>query len=211
MAYDSDMNEHRAPHELVQKIEAILFSEGGPVSLKKIAQIVGVEELEVQGALQLLSESLAHRGITLVVSHAEAVLVVAESARSTIEGMYERELGKEIGEAGLEVLAILLYRGPSTRAQIDYIRGVNTSSTIRTLIARGLVERISNPHDAREYVYRPTTEALAYLGVTRVEDLPEYGTITRELAMFEKTGPFAESHGGDPAHRDTATEASTGE
>jgi len=194
---------------LLQNLEAILFSEGGPVSLRKISHVLGIPELEVEGALQLLSELLGERGIALVVSGSEAALVVNEVARPTIETMYEKELSREIGEAGLEVLAILLYRGASTRAQIDYIRGVNTSTTIRTLIARGLIEHTQNPTDAREYLYRPTTECLAYLGVTRLEDLPEYGTITRELATFEKSGPFAENHGGDPAHRDTAPDANT--
>ena len=53
-----------------------------------------------------------------------------------IREAYRRELGREIGDAGLEVLSIVLYRGPSTRSEIDYIRGVNTSSTIRTLLSR---------------------------------------------------------------------------
>ena len=99
----------------------------------------------------------------------------------------EKELSREIGEAGLEVLAIVLYRGPSTRSQIDYIRGVNTSSTVRTLLARGLIERASNPNDSREYLYRPTTELLAHLGVSGVTDLPDCATISSELAAFEAT------------------------
>ncbi len=94
------------------------------------------------------------------------------------------------------MLAIILYKGPSTRAQIDYIRGVNTSSTIRTLAARGLVERIPNPNDAREYLYRATSELIAYLGVTEATNLPDYGKITSELAAFEaqQKSPFDNIH-----------------
>ena len=110
----------------------------------------------------------------------------------------EDELGREIGPAGLEVLAVVLYRGDSTRARIDYIRGVNTSSTIRTLLSRGLLERTNNPDDAREYLYRPTTELLAHLGVTDVQALPEYAKIASELASFEENAatkePFAPTH-----------------
>jgi segregation and condensation protein B len=112
-----------------------------------------------------------------------------------LKAHYGKELSREIGEAGLEVLAVILYRGPSTRAEIDYIRGVNTTSTIRTLLARGLLERAGNAQDSREYLYRPTTALLAHIGASRIEDLPEYGTIASELKAFEASeendrGPF---------------------
>jgi len=82
-------------------------------------------------------------------------------------------------------LAIVLYRGPSTRAQIDYIRGVNTSWTIRNLLTRGLLERTGNPEDGREYLYRPTVELLAHLGVRDYAELPNREEITAELKAFE--------------------------
>ena len=97
------------------------------------------------------------------------------------------EYERDIGDAGLEVLAVLLYEGPSTRAMIDYIRGVNSSSTLRNLLLRGLVERSGNPEDGREYLYRPTTDLLAHLGSPTRESLPEYATISRELAAFKAT------------------------
>ena len=95
------------------------------------------------------------------------------------------EFLNEIGEAGLEVLAIVLYRGASTRAQIDYIRGVNTASTLRNLLSRGLLERAGNPEDAREYLYRPTVELLAHLGVRNNKELPSHEEIAAELGAFE--------------------------
>ena len=95
------------------------------------------------------------------------------------------------------MLGIVLYRGPSTRAQIDYIRGVNTSSTLRNLLARGLLERVGNPDDAREYLYRPTALLLAHLGISARQELPEYGSITAELASFESaSGSFTEENAG---------------
>ncbi len=90
-------------------------------------------------------------------------------------------------------MAIILYRGPSTRAQIDYIRGVNTASTLRNLLARGLLERTGNPDDAREYLYRPTVELLAHLGVTEGKELPDYATIVAELSAFESTQASADN------------------
>lgn len=184
-------------NDLSHKIEALLFSEGGALPKKKIAQLLEATLVQVEEALTVLKARLTG-GITLVVSETEAALVVSAESAPAVQKAFERELGREIGDAGLEVIAIVLYRGPSTRSQIDYIRGVNTASTIRTLAARGLLERAANPNDAREYLYRPTVELLSHLGVRSAQELPEYAKIASELAAFEEShkatdGPF-ENH-----------------
>ena len=193
-------------------IEALLFSEGGPVSKKRIAQLARCTAADLDAALFALRERLSG-GLTLIETDTEAALAVSAEAAGAVAQAQEGELSREIGDAGLEVLAIVLYRGPSSRAQIDYIRGVNTSSTIRTLLSRGLLERAGNPEDAREYLYRPTTELLAHLGAASARDLPDYATISGELAAFDhregkvgdlKGEPFA-SHDGNAA--DTAADA----
>jgi segregation and condensation protein B len=168
--------------ELTNRLEAFLFAEGGSLSRKRLAQLLECKPEELAVAVDELSNSLAGRGITLIKTDTEVSLAVASSAQSALEKAFEKELGREIGEAGLEVLAIILYRGPSTRAQIDYVRGVNSSTSVRTLLSRGLLERAGNPNDSREYLYSPTTELLAYLGVTSAQEIPEYATIRGELA-----------------------------
>ena len=147
---------------------------------KKLAALLGCKEPELKSTLDTLAQRLLG-------SESEVSLAVDAGAAEAGQKAFERELGRDIGEAGLEVLAIVLYRGPSTRAQIDYIRGVNTASTLRTLLTRGLVERTGNPEDAREYLYRPTVELLAHLGVAQARELPDHDTIARELAAFEQT------------------------
>lgn len=180
---------------LSHRIEALLFAEGGPVAKKKLEKQLGCTAEELEAGLAELKARYTSGGLSLVVSDTEATLAVAQSALETVRTAQEAELGSAIGDAGLEVIAILLYKGPSTRAQIDYVRGVNTTSTIRNLLARGLVERAGNPADGREYLYRPTTELLAHLGVTERQELPEYARISSELASFERTqrevSPFA--------------------
>jgi segregation and condensation protein B len=166
-------------------LEAFLFSEGGPVRKTRLAQLVGVDAPGLESALDTLAARLTG-GLTLVRTETEVALVIASGAAEHVREAQKKELGEEIGEAGLEVLAIILYRGASTRAKIDYIRGVNTSSTIRNLMARGLLERAGNPLDGREYVYRPTTELLAHLGVHEGRELPEFEKIAQELLSFEK-------------------------
>ena len=188
---------------LAHRIEALLFTEGGSLSIKKLTQLLNCTDEELAAGIVELDCARSDSGISIVKTETEVALTIAPAAAETIEKAFEREIGKEIGDAGLEVLAIILYKGPSTRAQIDYIRGVNTSSTIRALAARGLLERIPNPSDAREYLYRPTTELIAYLGVTEATKLPDYVKITNELHAFEaqQQSPFDTTHAAEPNDR----------
>lgn len=181
---------------LSDRIEAVLFTEGGSLPYKKLMQLLNCTEEELIAGVVELDQKRSSTGIAIVKTDTEVALTIAPAAAETIEKAFEREIGREIGDAGLEVLAIILYRGPSTRSQIDYIRGVNTSSTIRNLAARGLLERIPNPLDAREYLYRATSELIAYLGVTEAAKLPDYAKITSELAAFEaqQKSPFDTTH-----------------
>ncbi len=172
--------------ERAARIQAFLFTEGGALSLRKLAALAGIPEAELAPALDELAAHLEGSGLSLVRCDKEAALATAPAVTEAVRAAYEAELSRDIGDAGLEVLATLLYRGPSTRAQIDYIRGVNTSSTIRTLLSRGLVERTVNEKDAREYLYRPTAELLAHLGVRVAHELPEYDALTEQLRAFEQ-------------------------
>lgn len=171
--------------QLSARLEALLFSEGEPVSMKRLSSLLHCDNVSLLKALEMLAEHLKDRGVTLVRTETEAALAIASIAEETVKKAQEAEIKGDIGDAGLEVLAILLYRGASTRADIDYIRGVNSTFSIRTLLIRGLVERIKNPTDSREFLYRPTVELLAHLGAREGKELPDYATIRTELAAFE--------------------------
>ena len=191
--------------DLATRAHAFLFSEGGSLGKKKLASLLLCSSSELADALAILAKRLETTGEVLIETATDVTLAVSASVSGIVRDAFEKELGEEIGAAGLEVLAIVLYRGPSTRAQIDYIRGVNTSSTLRNLLARGLLERVGNPDDAREYLYRPTVQLLSHLGVTNIEKLPDYQAITAELSAFEKERePFVES-GDSTDKRDTGT------
>src|SRR3989344_7858197 len=116
------------PAILSRKIEALLFTEGGSLAKKKLLQILNISPEILAPALVALKEMKQGTGLTLVEADQEVTLAVAPEVSTTVRNAFERELGREIGDAGLEVLAIVLYRGPSTRARIDYIRGGDTAS-----------------------------------------------------------------------------------
>jgi segregation and condensation protein B len=166
-------------------IEAILFLEGGPVKIKKLAEILGKPEKEIDEALKILEENLRERGVRLLKrSGGEVMLSTAPEASKICEEISKEELNKEIGKAGLEVLAIVIYQGPISRPDIDYIRGVNSSFTVRNLLIRGLIERRLNQKDSRSYLYRSSFSLLQFLGIEDINKLPEYENFRKTLKQF---------------------------
>ena len=77
------------------------------------------------------------------------------------------------------MLAIVAYRGPISRAEIDYIRGVNCGFLLRNLSLRGLVDRKENPLDNRSFIYEASLDFLKSLGVGRLEELPDYAILKK--------------------------------
>lgn len=175
-------------------VEAILFYKGGSVSMKELMSATKKSRDEIVVALDALEASLAGRGVQLVREGESSALATSPDARAAIEDMRRDELEGPLGRAGLETLAIILYRGPLSRADIEYIRGVNASSILRTLMIRGLVERVDNPKDKRSFLYQPTNDLPAYLGVSKLSDMPEFAQITSELeaVLAEKVAELPE-------------------
>ena len=168
------------------KIEAILFSKGEPVQITKLAQLIGLSLDDMKSAISALKSELSNRGITLVINDDEVCLGTNPLMAETIAKLTREELDRDLGKAGLETLSIVLYEGPISRAEIDYIRGVNSQFILRNLLIRGLIERIDNPTDARSFLYKPTLDLLAHLGVSEIKDLPEYEKVRGDIQSFRE-------------------------
>lgn len=167
--------------ELDKKIEAILFFKGEPLSRKKLGEFLGVGQIELNEGIEKLKGSLAGRGIVLQEKENDILLGTAPDLSDLIEKLQKEELNKELSKASLETLSVVLYKTGVTRAEIDYIRGVNSSFTLRALSIRGLVEKTIDPKDSRRYIYRPTFELLSYMGVRKAEELPDYENINKSI------------------------------
>ena len=155
-------------------IESLLFFKGGVLSVKELVKAAKASEAEIKSALTSLGASLEGRGIRLVKERDSVMLVTAPESHEAVEKMRREELEGPLGKAGLETLAIVIHRGPLSRGDIEYVRGVNCTSILRTLMIRGLIERIENPTDRRGFLYRATADLPAYLGVSTLSDLPEF-------------------------------------
>lgn len=156
------------------KLEALLFYKNEPMEIKKISRLLEVEEGETKEALKNLANSLNNRGICLVMTEREVSLATAPKMKDFLEQITKDEMSREIGKAGLETLAIILYNDGVSRREIDYIRGVNSNFILRNLAMRGLVEKEIDPKDQRIFKYRASLSLLAHLGLRSVEELPEF-------------------------------------
>lgn len=166
------------------QMEGILFYAARPMSHSELAKAVAIPEASVPEALFRLRETLSGRGITLVEEGGEVTLMTAPALAPAIEAMRKEELRRDIGKAGAETLAIIAYLGSATRAEIDFIRGVNSTFILRNLMIRGLVERTENQSDKRSFAYKPTLELCAHLGITRKEELPHYAEMLDEITKY---------------------------
>lgn len=164
---------------------AYLFAKGEPTSRKAISTYLKLSDTETASAIAEASRKLEGTGLCLVDDGREIDLRTDESASAMVEQMRKEEFARNLGKAGLETLAILLYKGPCSRSEIDYIRGVNSTYTLRALSMRGLVRRIPNPKDERGFVYEPTIELLSHLGVASVSHLPDYAEVKVKIAELE--------------------------
>jgi segregation and condensation protein B len=171
---------------LEMQIEAVLFYRTEPVKFTELAEFFAVPLDEILLAINELSKTLSSHSIRVAITDTTAQLVTAPEVSELIENMRKEELRGEIGKAGAETLAIIMYKGPLSRVEIDRIRGVNSTFIIRNLLIRGLVERRPHPTDTRSYMYAITPALLNHLGIQSRESLPEFATIMNALDAFEK-------------------------
>ena len=160
--------------ELKSKIESILFVTGSPVSLAKLGKVLGASSDEISSALNELTSDYKDRGLVILKKEDEYQFGTNPENSALIEKLVKSEFTEDLTKAALETLTIIAYKGPLTRSEIEFIRGVNSSFTVRNLLLRGLIERIENSKDARSYLYKISFDFLKYVGVKSVEELPGY-------------------------------------
>lgn len=198
----SEPNHNSIPTQeygLIQHIEAILFWRGDPMSIQALAKITGASKDDIKTALQKVKSDLCSRGIVLIEHDGEYTLGTNPESAKLIEAARTEELSKDLGKAGLETLAIVLYQGPIRRSDIDYIRGVNSNFILRNLLIRGLIERKQDPKDSRASVYLASMELLRFLGLSHVEDLKDFELVKESIAQFKAQDEQSEQVESNPS------------
>ena len=168
------------------KIESLLFAAAKPVSVKKIKELLEVSDKEVRTACEELSSELEQkgRGVRLVRNGQKYQLVSAPENASLVRQFLEDETTGELTQPSLETLTIIAYRGPVSKMEIERIRGVNCSLILRNLLMRGLVE-YKQDKTKNETYYTVSFDFLKFLGVSNVEELPDYDRLSQHESIEE--------------------------
>lgn len=173
--------------KLIVQLESVLFLKGEPSSVGWLAKTLGKKQEEINVALEELSKRLENRGVRLVRNGDNAVLTTAPESAEILKSIVQTEFDSELSKASLETLSIIIYKNTASRAEIDYIRGVNSSFILRNLLVRGLIERENQRGEDRSYAYKPSLSLLEHFGVKSLEELPDYASVSTKLKEFLNT------------------------
>ncbi|CDC73975.1 SMC-Scp complex subunit ScpB [Oscillibacter sp. CAG:155] len=172
--------------EIESAVEAILFASGEPVQVERICVALEIDQPTVEQVLQRLMDYYAYerRGIRLLHIEDSWQLCSAPDYADLIRRAFEIRKPAKLSQPALEVLTIIAYYQPTTRAYVDQIRGVDSAYTIGLLLDRKLIEecgRLQVP--GRPHLYRTTQQFLRAFHLTSLEDLPEMPDLGGEGQM----------------------------
>lgn len=153
---------------------ALLFVAEAPLPLETLSEVVGVPPETVERALQTLKAELAERGAIQLLHIAGGYQLATKPEYAPYIARLLNPPPKRLSRAALEVLAIVAYEQPVTQAQIDALRGVDSSHTVRQLLARGLIEEVGRKESpGKPILYGTTQQFLHYFGLNSLDELPE--------------------------------------
>jgi segregation and condensation protein B len=168
-------------------LESLLFVSPSPVSVARLAQAAGISVEDAEAALAELAQQLGDgsRGLRLQRKDDRVTLTTAAEHTPYIEKLLGLDPSARLSQAAMETLAVIAYRQPLTRPQIEAVRGVNCDGVLRTLLARELVEAVGRlEQPGRPFLYGTTFQFLQYFGLTSLSDLP----MLPQSALTTETG-----------------------
>lgn len=167
---------------LKSKLESLLFVAEKPVSVKELASVTGNMLSGVQNALAEIGTDYETKGIRLIRKGEYFSFVSAPENAKEVSTLLNEELRHDLSQAALETLAIVTYKQPITRMEIEELRGVNTDQIVRSLMIRGLIAEVGRKESiGKPILYGTTMEFIQYFGLDAEEKLPKI----EELQLFE--------------------------
>lgn len=157
------------------KIEALLFVSSGLVSVNQLAKTLELTDSEIEGELNTLEKFYKEnaRGLRLMRMKNKVQLTTTPEISETVEAFLGLETTSTLSQAALEALAIVAYKQPVTRPEVDVIRGVNSDGVLRTLLSKGLIEELGRAETpGRPIYYGTSAEFLQYFGLESLDALP---------------------------------------
>ncbi len=172
--------------EKAAAVEAILFAAGESVAFSDLLEALELSEDELTACIKELNERYREGGIQLIRVGTDYQLTTNKAYYEYVRRIMEPKRQMPLSHAALEVLSVVAYKQPVTRGQIDYIRGVDSSSSMSRLIASELIETVgTSDAPGRPSLYGTTKEFLRVFGLEDLKDLPELGEFEKELELME--------------------------
>jgi segregation and condensation protein B len=180
----------RTSNSTKQILEALLFASDAPVGLSTLVEVLdGPDAGTVAAALAEMARDYeeSERGVTLAEIAGGWQLLSKKECAPWIERMLRSRRKVRLSRAGLETLAIVAYKQPVTKVEIDSIRGVDSSGSLHTLLERGLVTiKGRSKGVGRPLVYATSPDFLSYMGINDLADLPELKELSAVLEDRER-------------------------
>lgn len=162
--------------DLVDRIEAVLFMADRPVGVAELAMALEVNRKVADAALARLESRIDVTGLRLQRDGRDVQLVTAPEAAPDVQRFLGLESSTHLSAAALETLAIIAYRQPVTRPEIEELRGVNCDAVLRTLLARGMVAEVGRRQTVGLPIeYGTSFRFLEYFGLESLHGLPDVG------------------------------------
>ena len=165
---------HDTLTSMLEKVITLLYLSGDPLPLQKMADFLQIPKEEIIENAPFIEAKLQELGLSLLIANDGISIVTRGDLAPFVESWRKEELEGDLTPALLQVLTLVAYMGYPTREQISYIRGVQSSQSIRALTVRGLITRVGE-------ICSLTSASLKQLGITKVEELPEYEKLHKEL------------------------------
>lgn len=157
------------------QIEALLHITPRPLSFKKLASLLGIENEQVAELVNELSVEYKERagGLLIMMHGEEAQIITSPEASDAVSKFLKEETTGELTKPSLETLSVIAYRGPITKSELEKIRGINCTMILRNLMMRGLVVAEENKRKLVTY-YTISADLLKHLGLSHISELPDY-------------------------------------
>ena len=160
--------------DIKRAIEAILFAAGYPVKYEKLSEVIGLSQRDIRGLVESMVSEYDGRGIQLLLYPDTCQLTTKEVFAPYIREALGIKRGGNLSASSLEVLAVVAYNQPVTRAYVDTVRGVDSSYAVISLLDKNLIEAVGRlDAPGRPMLYGTTDKFLRVFGLSSLADLPE--------------------------------------
>lgn len=188
---DSSQDNHTPPdnrtlEQLTSALESLLFIAGRPLERAELRRLLSASEKQVEAAIVALAKACEQRGIRVQRLGDQVQLVSAPENAQYVAALLGLPTQAKLSTATLETLAVVAYRQPITRSQIEIIRGVNSDHALASLVAHSLVSEVGRaPTVGRPALFATTPEFLQQFGLESLERLPKLGLSAETLLNLE--------------------------